>query len=118
MRSLILPAFPSVGCGKLGFDPAIIAQHMIDETQAQLLKMGNQLHVSFVLLADQKNVYDEFVKYLNASKSSSASASIAPTTSNGLTKMSYDEKGNTSAFISPIARLTHCSSDGGYIEQH
>ena len=58
-------AFPSVGCGKLGCDPATVAKHMIDETRTQLLAYKGAMTVSFVLLASQQDVYDRFVQYLN-----------------------------------------------------
>ena len=58
-------AFPSIGCGQLGHDPKIIAEFMIGEIY-QLLKISLQtpMEVSFVLLPDQKNVYDAFVNQL------------------------------------------------------
>ena len=36
-------AFPSIGCGKLGFDPAIIAKHMINSTQTELKKLNTNV---------------------------------------------------------------------------
>jgi hypothetical protein len=91
-----LIAFPSVGCGKLGFDPSIIAQNMIDETQTQLKSITSKLDVSFVLLSTQQNVYDEFVKYLNTLPKTSAATSKVPSMSrsnkNHASKIAYDEK--------------------------
>jgi len=68
MRNSIL-AFPSIGCGHLGHDPKIIAEHMIGETYRQLkTSLQSQLIVSFVLLPEQKNVYDAFADQLNMIK--------------------------------------------------
>ncbi len=58
-------AFPSIGCGQLGHDPKIIAEHMIGETYRQLKNaIQSSLIVSFVLLPEQKNVYDAFADQL------------------------------------------------------
>jgi hypothetical protein len=68
MRNSIL-AFPSIGCGQLGHDPKIIAEHMIGETYRQLkTSLQSQLIVSFVLLPEQKNVYDAFANQLSMTK--------------------------------------------------
>jgi hypothetical protein len=90
----IFLAFPSVGCGQLGFDPSIIAKHMIDETQTQLKTLNSKMDVSFILLSSQQNVYDEFVKYLNSTQPLSATTSKIPATSktNSQLKIEYDEK--------------------------
>ncbi|CAF0879399.1 unnamed protein product [Adineta ricciae] len=113
-------AFPSVGCGKLGFDPSIIAKHMIDETQEQLMKLNDQLDVSFVLLPSQKNVFDEFVKYLNSIRSSRTTVSnptaSASTSTIGKTsvvsKVSYDEKITEITLISAKSQhLTKCKQE-------
>jgi O-acetyl-ADP-ribose deacetylase (regulator of RNase III) len=65
MRNSFL-AFPSIGCGHLGHDPKIISEHMIGETYRQLKNsFQSQLIVSFVLLPEQKNVYDAFADRLN-----------------------------------------------------
>jgi len=65
MKNSIL-AFPSIGCGQLGHDPKIIAEHMIGETYRQLkTSLQSQLIVSFVLLPEQKNVYDAFTDQLS-----------------------------------------------------
>ncbi|CAF0928899.1 unnamed protein product [Adineta ricciae] len=110
-------AFPSVGCGKLGFDPSIIAKHMIDETQEQLVKINEQLDVSFVLLPSQKNVFDEFVKHLNSIRSSRTTVpkptASALTSTIGKTsvdsKVSYDEKITEITLISTNPQhLTKC----------
>jgi hypothetical protein len=92
----IFLAFPSVGCGKLGFDPSSIAQHMIDATQIQLIKTNSKLDVSFILLPDQKNVYDEFVKYLNGTKTTHTTVSkgFPISKTNNQLKIPYDEKSN------------------------
>ncbi|CAF1335504.1 unnamed protein product [Rotaria sp. Silwood1] len=59
-------AFPSIGCGQLGFDPKLIAEYMIGETYEQLKNtVHSTLIVSFVLLPGQKNVYDAFTDRLN-----------------------------------------------------
>ncbi len=69
MRNSIL-AFPSIGCGQLGHDPKIIAEYMIGETYQQLkTSLQTQLIVSFVLLPEQKNVYDAFADQLSMMKS-------------------------------------------------
>lgn len=68
MRNLIL-AFPSIGCGQLGHDPKIIAEYMIGEIYRQLKSLlQSQLIVSFVLLPEQKNVYDAFANQLSIVK--------------------------------------------------
>jgi hypothetical protein len=93
---LLFLAFPSVGCGKLGFDPSIIAQHMIDETQLQLKSITSKIDVSFVLLSSQQNVYDEFVKYLNTLQTIPATTSKIPSTrrnnKNQALQIPYDVK--------------------------
>ncbi|UJR31949.1 hypothetical protein I4U23_019422 [Adineta vaga] len=118
-------AFPSVGCGKLGFDPSIIAKHMIDEALTQLGSNNNQLNVSFVLLPDQNNVYDEFVKYLQcikpsrttvskASSTTLAAAAAALTTSKSIihSKLSYDETVTEITLISATNdHLVKCKQD-------
>ncbi|CAF3583212.1 unnamed protein product [Rotaria sp. Silwood1] len=59
-------AFPSIGCGQLGFDPKLIAEYMIGETYEQFKNtVHSTLIVSFVLLPGQKNVYDAFTDRLN-----------------------------------------------------
>jgi O-acetyl-ADP-ribose deacetylase (regulator of RNase III) len=68
MKNSIL-AFPSIGCGQLGRDPKIIAEHMIGETYRQLKALQSPLIVSFVLLPEQKNVYDAFADQLSVIKS-------------------------------------------------
>ncbi|CAF1511634.1 unnamed protein product [Adineta steineri] len=87
-------AFPSVGCGKLGFDPSIIAKYMIDETKRQLETINSKLDVSFILLPNQQNVYDEFVKYLNSNKTSPSNRT------NNQMKISYAEKNIAITLIS------------------
>ncbi len=68
MKNSIL-AFPSIGCGQLGHDPKIIAEHMIGETYRQLkTSLQSQLIVSFVLLPEQKTVYDAFANQLSMTK--------------------------------------------------
>jgi len=59
-------AFPSIGCGQLGYDPKLIAEYMIGETYRQLKTLlASQLDVSFVLLPEQQNVFQAFVDQLN-----------------------------------------------------
>ncbi|CAM4776475.1 unnamed protein product [Rotaria magnacalcarata] len=59
-------AFPSIGCGQLGHDPKLIAEYMIAETYRQLnILVHSQFVVSFVLLPEQRNVYDAFSDRLN-----------------------------------------------------
>ncbi|CAF1000281.1 unnamed protein product [Rotaria sordida] len=65
-HNLTTIAFPSIGCGQLGFDPKLIAEYMIGETYRQLkILVHLQLIVSFVLLPEQQNVYDAFIDRLN-----------------------------------------------------
>jgi len=61
----VLLAFPSIGCGQLGYDPKQIAKYMLTEAYQQL-KAHSQLSltISFVLLPTQTNVYDAFVDQL------------------------------------------------------
>ena len=62
----VIVAFPSIGCGQLGFDPNTIAQHMIAETHQNLKHaIQSSLTVSFVLLPDQQKIYDAFINQLN-----------------------------------------------------
>ena len=67
---------------------------MIDETQIQLLTNQSKIDVSFILLPNQQNVYDEFTKYLNGIRTAPATASKAlPTRKNDKQlKITYDEK--------------------------
>jgi len=88
-QSLSFLAFPSVGCGKLGFDPALIAQHMISAAIKHLKTSKVQLELSFVLIPSQQNVYDEFVKYLN--KLSQPSTASPTLTTNRNLKMPFTE---------------------------
>ncbi|CAF4001288.1 unnamed protein product [Rotaria magnacalcarata] len=104
-------AFPSVGCGKLGFDPSIIAQHMIDETEAQLISSKSTMNVSFILVQEQQNVYDAFVKYLNTIQTNVAQQSSKSKTSQHL-KIPYDEKIIEITLIgSNNAQLDQCKND-------
>ncbi len=52
---------------------------MLHETRNQLKAAKSKMHISFVLLADQINVYDAFVKCLNEMES--IDMSISHTTS-------------------------------------
>lgn len=95
----ISSAFPSIGCGKFGFDPSRIAQYMIDEALLQLLNSTSTIIVSFVLKSDQQNVYDEFVKYLQSvSRTVPATTTKLPSKSKRSVplKIAYDEKSNLS----------------------
>ncbi|CAF4640671.1 unnamed protein product, partial [Rotaria sp. Silwood2] len=58
-------AFPAVGCGKFNFDPLIIAKYMLHETKKQIKTSKIKMNISFILLSNQQNVYDAFIKYLN-----------------------------------------------------
>ncbi|CAM4964904.1 unnamed protein product [Rotaria socialis] len=100
-------AFPSVGCGKLGFDPSTIAQHMIDETEAQLISNKSTLNVSFILVREQQNVYDAFVKYLNTIQRSVIQQSPKSNTNQHL-KIPYDEK---------IIEITLIGSNNNQLDQ-
>ncbi|CAF3295032.1 unnamed protein product [Rotaria socialis] len=65
-HNLTTIAFPSIGCGQLGHDPKLIAEYMIAETYRQLnILVHSQFVVSFVLLPEQRNVYDAFSDRLN-----------------------------------------------------
>ncbi|CAF3324526.1 unnamed protein product [Rotaria sp. Silwood2] len=67
LHNMTTLAFPSIGCGQLGYDPKLIAEYMIDETYRQLkTSVHSQLIVSFVLLPGQQSVYDAFSDRLNA----------------------------------------------------
>ena len=96
--SIYFLAFPSIGCGKLGFDPSIIAKHMISETKKQLTDKNLEMNISFVILSNQRNVYDEFVKYLNTIQehSMTTSESLEKTKMKYQSKIPYDEKSNIS----------------------
>lgn len=75
---------------------------MINETQIQLLKMNSKMNISFILLPNQQNVYDEFVKYLNSIQTLPSTiipklSSIKKTTDQ--TKIPYDEKSTKNIFF-------------------
>ena len=67
---------------------------MIDETRDALTSLGTKLDVSFILLADQQNVYNEFIKYLNQHGSAQPDGS-ATRRSDVQGTIPYDEKGKT-----------------------
>ena len=69
---------------------------MIDETRDALTSIGTKLDVSFILLANQQNVYDEFIKYLNEDGSAQPDA-VTTRKSDVQESISYDEKGKTRA---------------------
>ncbi|CAF1007839.1 unnamed protein product [Adineta ricciae] len=59
-------AFPSIGCGQLGYNPKLIAEHMIGEAYKSLrILTQSRLLVSFVLLPEASTVYDAFVDQMN-----------------------------------------------------
>ncbi|CAF1007757.1 unnamed protein product [Didymodactylos carnosus] len=58
-------SFPALGCGNFGCSANVIADTMINETKSQLKNLKKTIIVSFVLLAQQKTVYDEFCNQLN-----------------------------------------------------
>ncbi|CAF2758721.1 unnamed protein product, partial [Rotaria sp. Silwood2] len=65
-HNLTTIAFPSIGCGQLGFDPKLIAEYMIDEAYQQLkVSTHSPLIISFVLLPGQQTVYDAFADRLD-----------------------------------------------------
>lgn len=64
---------------------------MLDETHIQLKTLNPKLTVSFILLSNQQNVYDEFVKYLNNIQTSPSSTSPKPKKNNQL-NIAYEEK--------------------------
>lgn len=67
---------------------------MLDETHIQLQSLNSKMDVSFVLVQDQQNVYDEFVKYLNTiqtSVSTTPKTPPKPKTTNPL-NIPYDVK--------------------------
>ncbi|CAF0989356.1 unnamed protein product [Adineta ricciae] len=54
-------AFPSIGCGQLGYNPKLIAEHMIGEAYKSLKVLTqSRLSISFVLLPEASTVYDAF----------------------------------------------------------
>ncbi|CAF0841077.1 unnamed protein product [Didymodactylos carnosus] len=59
-------AFPAIGCGKFGVPADFIADIMIDEAENLLMKYPSKFSISFVLLPQQRPVYNEFCKQLNA----------------------------------------------------
>ncbi|CAF3645504.1 unnamed protein product [Rotaria sordida] len=107
-------AFPSVGCGKLGFDPSIIAKYMIDETHVQLINNTSNIDVSFILLPSQQNVYDAFVKHLNTiqTHSKNLSKQNPKNKTNHHSKIPYEEKIIEITLISSNTNyLTKCKND-------
>ncbi|UJR08142.1 hypothetical protein I4U23_012418 [Adineta vaga] len=65
-NNLTTIAFPSVGCGQLGFDPNLIAEYMVGTTYERLKDSTySRLTISFVLLPEQKTVYNAFVNQIN-----------------------------------------------------
>ncbi|CAF3089011.1 unnamed protein product [Rotaria sp. Silwood2] len=103
-------AFPSVGCGKFGFDPSIIAKHMIDETVVQLVSNTYNIDVSFILLSNQQNVYDAFVTYLNTIQThpKNLPKQNPKNTTNHHSKIPYEEK---------IIEITLISSNNNYLTE-
>ena len=67
---------------------------MIDETQIQLTNLKTKLDVSFILLSSQRNVYDEFMKYLNSTKSlpSTVLKTSVTNKTNIQSKIPYDQQ--------------------------
>ncbi|CAF4714682.1 unnamed protein product, partial [Rotaria sp. Silwood1] len=107
-------AFPSVGCGKFGFDPSIIAKHMIDETIIELTSNTSNIDVLFILLSQQQNVYDAFITYLNSIQidSNNLLKQNLKTKINHHSKISYEEKSiEITLFSSNINNLTKCKND-------
>ena len=94
---LFFVAFPSIGCGKFGFEPSLIAQHMINEVIERLQKTTSKITVSFVLVSEQQNVYHEFVKYLQTVSLSVPATTPKISSANKLSapsRIAYDEKSN------------------------
>ncbi|CAF0805827.1 unnamed protein product [Adineta ricciae] len=58
-------AFPTVGCGGFNISPLTIAKYMLKEIRKQLKFCKQKMNISVVVLADQKDVFDAFVKRLN-----------------------------------------------------
>jgi hypothetical protein len=67
---------------------------MIKETQEQLMNSRSKMDVSFILLKDQQNVYDEFSKYLNRIKSPPAAVpkTVPTSKTNAQSNIAYNEK--------------------------
>ena len=65
IQLFVLLAFPAIGCGQFNFDPMLIARSMLLATRDQLKTLKSKIKVSFVLLPEQRNVYDAFVQCVN-----------------------------------------------------
>lgn len=95
--SFLLSAFPSVGAGKLNIDPQIVAKAMVEEAYSQLATNSNTLDVFFVLLPDQKAVYDAFVQHLRSLPGSVINARTKTQPKSKATVIQYDQKSNERA---------------------
>jgi hypothetical protein len=72
----------------------MIARYMLLETQKQLVANKNKMNISFILMPEQRNVYDEFIKYLNEMHTINpmVSAKISTKKQDDQLTIPYDEK--------------------------
>lgn len=69
---------------------------MLDETITRLISTDTQINVSFVLVPNQQNVYDAFIKCLNSLQSNPLKQPVktvaATANNNNRTNIPYDMK--------------------------
>jgi hypothetical protein len=98
---------------------------MLLETRKQLIANKIKMNISFILLANQQNVYDEFVKHLNAMETVNpmVSAKIPTKKIDDESTIRYDQQSKSFLFLlilscilfSIVIRITLISSNDNHL---